>query len=112
MVFWTYFPSTSVLTCNTGLLAFQRQLFLEYGGGPEKDQNVCVFGGVLCSLSVDLSGQLDVLWHYGYSPGVGCPGITPPDVHSPCMRLTCSSQSTESQATPFPSQASFYADPP
>ena len=37
MVFQAYFPSTSILTCNTGLLAFQRQLPLEYGGGPEKD---------------------------------------------------------------------------
>ena len=44
-VFWAYFPSTVYLTCDTGLLAFQRQLLLEYGGGPEKDQNVCVFGG-------------------------------------------------------------------
>ena len=44
-VFWAYFPSTVYLTCNTGLLAFQRQLLLEYGGGPEKDRNVCVFGG-------------------------------------------------------------------
>ena len=44
-VFLAYFPSTVYLTCNTGLLAFQRQLLLEYGGGPEKDQNVCVFGG-------------------------------------------------------------------
>ena len=44
-VFWTYFPSTVFLTCNTGLLAFQRKLLLEYGGGPEKDRNVCVFGG-------------------------------------------------------------------
>ena len=44
-VFWAYFPSTVHLTCNTGLLAFQRQLLLEYEGGPEKDRNVCVFGG-------------------------------------------------------------------
>ena len=44
-VFWAYFPSTVYLTCDTGLLAFQRQLLLEYGGGPEKDRNVCVFGG-------------------------------------------------------------------
>ena len=44
-VFWAYFPSTVYLTCDTGLLAFQKQLLLEYGGGPEKDRNVCVFGG-------------------------------------------------------------------
>ena len=44
-VFWAYFPSTVHLTCNTGLLAFQRQLLLEYGAGPEKDRNVCIFGG-------------------------------------------------------------------
>ena len=44
-VFWAYFPSTVYLTCDTGLLVFQRQLLLEYGGGPEKDRNVCVFGG-------------------------------------------------------------------
>ena len=40
------FPLYSIfLTCDTGLLAFQRQLLLEYGGGPEKDRNVCVCGG-------------------------------------------------------------------
>ena len=50
-VFWTYFPSTVYLTCDTGLLAFQRQLLLEYGGGPEKDRNVCVFGGGSYALS-------------------------------------------------------------
>ena len=44
-VFWAYFPFTVFLTCDTGLSASQRQLLLEYGGGPEKDQNVCVFGG-------------------------------------------------------------------
>ena len=56
-VFWAYFPSMVYLTCDTGLLAFQRQLLLEYGGGPEKDQNVCVFGGgSLRSLSSDSSG--------------------------------------------------------
>ena len=44
-LFWAYFCSTVYLTCNTDLLAFQRQLLLEYGGGPEKDRNVCVFGG-------------------------------------------------------------------
>ena len=44
-VFWAYFPSTVFLTCDTGLLASQRQLLLEYGGGPEKDRNVCVCGG-------------------------------------------------------------------
>ena len=38
-------PAQSILNCNTGLLAFQRQLLLEYGGGHEKDRNVCVFGG-------------------------------------------------------------------
>ena len=51
-IFWAYFPSTIYLTCNTGLLAFQRQLLLEYGGGPEKDRNVCVCGsGTLYALS-------------------------------------------------------------
>ena len=34
-----------------GLLAFQRQLLLEYGGGPEKDRKVCVFGGGSYTLS-------------------------------------------------------------
>ena len=71
-VFWAYFPSTVYLTCNTGLLAFQRQLLLEYGGGPEKDRNVCVFGGgvFLRSLSLNSSCQLDVFWHDGDSPGM------------------------------------------
>ena len=50
-VSWAYFPSTVYLTCDTGLLAFQRQLLLEYGGGPEKDRNVCVFGGGSYALS-------------------------------------------------------------
>ena len=51
-IFWAYFPSTTYLTCNTGLLAFQRQLLLEYGGGPEKDRNVRVCGsGTLYALS-------------------------------------------------------------
>ena len=44
-VFCAYCPSVVYLTCDTDLLAFQRQLLLEYGGGPEKDRNVCVFGG-------------------------------------------------------------------
>ena len=44
---------------------------MEYWGGPEKDQNVGVFGGGgLCSLSSDSSGQLDILWHDGDSPGM------------------------------------------
>ena len=30
-VFWAYFPSTVFLTCDTGLLAFQRQLLLSMG---------------------------------------------------------------------------------
>ena len=29
-----------------------------------------VFGGALCSLSMDSSGQLNVFWHYGHSSGV------------------------------------------
>ena len=56
-----------------GLLAFQRLLLLEYGGGPEKDRNVCFFfcgGGTLRSFSSDSSGQLDIFWHDGDSPGV------------------------------------------
>ena len=54
-VFWACFPLQYILTCNTGLLAFQRQLLLEYGGGPEKDRNVCVFGG---GVSYALSPQI------------------------------------------------------
>ena len=54
-----------------GLMAFQRLLLLEYGGGPEKDQDVCFCGGgTLCTLSPDLSCQQEVLWHDGNSPGV------------------------------------------
>ena len=52
-------------------MAFQRLLLLEYGGGPEKDRDVCVFVvEPLCILSPDSSGQLDVPWHDGNSPGV------------------------------------------
>ena len=50
-VFWVYFPSIGYLTCNTGLLAFQRQLLLEYGGGPEKDRDVCILWWRLYVLS-------------------------------------------------------------
>ena len=52
-------------------MAFQRLLLLEYGGGPEKDRNVCVFVvGTLCMLSSDSSCQQNVLWHDGDSPGM------------------------------------------
>ena len=54
-----------------GLLAFQRQLLLEHGDGPEKDSNVCVWWWCLLrSLSSDSSGQLNVFGHDGNSPGV------------------------------------------
>ena len=53
-----------------GLMAFQRLLLLEYGGGPEKDQDVCFCGGTLGMLSPDSSCQQDVLWHNGNSPGM------------------------------------------
>ena len=53
-----------------GLMAFQRLLLLEYGGGPEKDLEVCFCGETLRTLSPDLSCQQDVLWHNGNSPGV------------------------------------------
>ena len=51
-------------------MAFQRLLLLEYGGGPEKDRDVCFCGGTLRTFSPDLSCQQDVLWHDGNSPGV------------------------------------------
>ena len=70
-IFWAYFPSTTYLTCNTGLLAFQRQLLLEYGGGPEKDRNVCFWWCCLLrSLPSNSSGQLDVFGHDGDSPSM------------------------------------------
>ena len=54
-----------------GLMAFQRLLLLEYGGGPEKDRDVCFCGdGTLCTLSPDLSCQQEVLRHDGNSPSV------------------------------------------
>ena len=61
----------TILTCIMGLMAFQKLLLLEYGGGPEKDRDVCFCGGTLRMLSPDLSCQQDVLWHYGNSPGEG-----------------------------------------
>ena len=66
MVFRAYFPLEVYLTCNTSFLAFQRQLLLEYGGGPEKGRNVCFWWCFLRSFSTDSSGQLNVLWHYGH----------------------------------------------
>ena len=52
-------------------MAFQRLLLLEYGGGPEKDQDVCVFVVEPSrSFSPDSSCQLDVSWHDCDSPGV------------------------------------------
>ena len=51
-------------------MAFQRLLLLEYGGGPEKDRDVCFCGGTLRTLSPDSSCQQDVLWHDGNLPGV------------------------------------------
>ena len=70
-----YFGHTSllltILICFTGLMAFQRLLLLEYGGGPEKDRDVCFcVGGTLRMLSSDSSCQQDVLWHDGNSPGM------------------------------------------
>ena len=46
-------------------MAFQRLLLLEYGGGPEKDRDVCFCGGTLRVLSPNLPCQQDVLWHDG-----------------------------------------------
>ena len=43
---------------------------MEYGGGPEKDRNVCFLVMALRTLSPDSSGQLDIPWHDGNSPGV------------------------------------------
>ena len=60
----------TILTCIMGLMAFQKLLLLEYGGGPEKDRDVCFCGGTLRMLSPDSSCQQDVLWHDGNSPGV------------------------------------------
>ena len=51
-------------------MAFQRLLLLEYGGGPEKDRDVCFCGGTLRVLSPNLPCQQDVLWHDGNSPGM------------------------------------------
>ena len=51
-------------------MAFQRLLLLEYGGGPEKDRDVCVCCGTLRTLSPDSSCQQYVLQHDGNSPGV------------------------------------------
>ena len=70
-IFRAYFPFINHTNHITGLLAFQRLLLLEYGGGPEKDRDVCVFVvEPLCILSPDSSCQLDVPWHDGNSPGV------------------------------------------
>ena len=51
-------------------MAFQRLLLLEYGGGPEKDRDVCFCGGTLRTFSPDSSCQQDILGHDGNSPGV------------------------------------------
>ena len=50
---------------------FKGYSFWSMGGGPEKDRNVCFCGGgTLRSLSSDSSGQLDIFWHDGDSPGM------------------------------------------
>ena len=60
-----------VFTCSTGLFSFSKATPFGVWGGPEKDQNVCVFVVVsLCSFSPDSSCQLDVFWHDGDSPGM------------------------------------------
>ena len=51
------------------ILAFQG-IPLGGSGGPEKDRMFLVFVMILRSLSSDSSGQLDILWHDGYSSGV------------------------------------------
>ena len=59
-----------ILICSTGLFSFSKATFGVWGG-PEKDQNVCVFVVVsLRSFSPDSSCQLDVFWHDGDSLGV------------------------------------------
>ena len=50
-VFWAYFTFIGYLTCNTGFWAFQMRLLMEYGGGPEKDRDVCVLWWCLYVLS-------------------------------------------------------------
>ena len=69
-----YFGHTSllltILICFTGLMAFQRLLLLEYGGGPEKDRDVWFRCGTLHTFSPDSPCQQYVLWHDGNSPGV------------------------------------------
>ena len=49
-----------ILTCTTGLLALQRLLLLEYGGGPEKDRDVCfwVVGLYACSPRIRLANWI------------------------------------------------------
>ena len=69
-IFWKYFSFHRIFVTWV-FLALQRLLLLEYGGGPEKDRDVCVFVvEPLCILSLDSSCQLDVPWHDGNSPGV------------------------------------------
>ena len=71
LILLVFFFLEDILTCNTGLLAFQRLFLLEYGGGPEKDRDVCVFVVEPSRIfSPDSSCQLDVSWHDGNSPGV------------------------------------------
>ena len=47
-MFWAYFP---FIKGTTGLMAFQRLLLLEYGGGPEKDRDVSFWGGTFYARS-------------------------------------------------------------
>ena len=69
-IFRAYFPFINYTNLFHELMAFQRLLLLEYGGGPEKDRDVCFCGGTLRTLSPDSSCQQDVLWHDGDSPGM------------------------------------------
>ena len=63
-LFRAYFPFTNYV------MAFQRLLLLEYGGGSEKDRDVCFCAGTLRTFSPDSSCQQDILGHDGNSPGV------------------------------------------
>ena len=49
------------------------KFFLKNIGGPEKGRYVLVKNShFLSTFSTDSSGQLDILWHDGYSLGVDC----------------------------------------
>ena len=70
-VFRAYFSSVEYSNLQYRSFGFSKVTPFGVWVGPEKDRDVCFCGGwTLRLLSPDSSGQLDIFWHDGDSPGV------------------------------------------